>query len=55
MTSPQSFKGKLTGQILVASLVLVRGSGNLLTDPNTERIVHILLCSKQLDRSTRIG
>jgi hypothetical protein len=47
VTSTHSLERKLTSQILVASLVLIRDSGNFVADSNTECIVHIFLRGKQ--------
>jgi hypothetical protein len=54
VTSTQSLERKLTSQVLVAYLIVIRDPGNFVADLNTECIVHIFLRSKQSTRIVRI-
>jgi hypothetical protein len=54
VTSTHSLERKLTSQVLVASLVLIRDSGGFVAGSNKECIVHIFLRSKQSTRIVRI-
>jgi high-affinity nickel permease len=47
VTSTHSLERKLTSQVLVASLVLIRDSGGFVAGSNKECIVHIFLRGKQ--------